>query len=283
MSQPPSQKPPKESPPNLRALISTRIVYEVPGMDQVDTQKDLVYKRVDGEELKMDVYSPPPASSTSPLPAVLFIHGGPLSRDFPVLPKEWGVFVSYGQLAAASGFVGVTFNHRFFGPQHLLEAQSDIEAALQYIRDHADTLRVDQDRIAIWAFSGGGPFLSHFLRTPLPYIRCIVAFYTLMDLRSSRSQTPSEISDQTLSDFSPVLALASRQASFPPIFIGRAGLDNPGLNSTLDHFVAESLKLNILIDVKNHPQGHHGFDIRNADDRSREIIRHAIEFIKAHL
>ena len=33
----------------------------------------------------------------------------------------------------------------------------------------------------------------------------------------------------------------------------------------------------------NHPQGVHGFDNQNDDERSREIIRTAIEFIRLHL
>jgi hypothetical protein len=33
----------------------------------------------------------------------------------------------------------------------------------------------------------------------------------------------------------------------------------------------------------NHPQGVHGFDNQNDDDRSREIVRSAIAFMQVHL
>jgi hypothetical protein len=33
----------------------------------------------------------------------------------------------------------------------------------------------------------------------------------------------------------------------------------------------------------NHPNGLHGFDVANDDERSREILRAALEFMKAHL
>jgi hypothetical protein len=33
----------------------------------------------------------------------------------------------------------------------------------------------------------------------------------------------------------------------------------------------------------NHPRGVHGFDNQTDDDRSREIIRRALEFMKTHL
>lgn len=281
MAQDASVNKPPQNPPTLKDLISKRMVLAVPGMEKAKAQKDIVYKRVGAEELKMDVYSPP-APGASKLPAILFIHGGPLPESFPLPPREWGVFVSYGQYAAASGFIGVTFNHRFFTPERLVDAQSDIDDALQYVRTHADALGVDKNRIALWAFSGGGPFLSRFLREPDPNIRCLVAFYTLLDVRPSRAQSPG-LSEKTLNDFSPVLALTESKGKIPPILIGRAGLDNASLNSTIDAFIAEALKRNLTIDVSNHAQGQHGFDIRDDNARSREIIRHAMEFIKAHI
>lgn len=280
MAQNPSgNKPPQ--PPSAEQLRSKRIVLSVPGMERAKVQKDIVYKRVDGEVLKMDVYSPP-APRASKLPAILFIHGGPLPESFPLPPREWGVFVSYGQYAAASGLIGVTFNHRFHSPEKIMDAQSDIDAALQYVRSHADVLGVDPHHIALWGFSGGGPFLSHFLREPDPDIRCIVAFYTLLDVRPSRAESPG-LSEKTLDEFSPVLALTESRGNIPPILIGRAGLDNAMLNSTIDAFIAEAMKKNLMIDVSNHPEGVHAFDIRNDDARSREIIQHAMEFIKAHI
>ena len=103
-----------------------------------------------------------------------------------------------------------------------------------------------------------------------------------MDVRPSRAQSPG-LTEQTLNDFSPVLALTESKGTIPPILIGRAGLDNASLNSTIDAFVAEALKKNLTIDVSDHAGGHHGFDIRDDDSRSREIIRHAVEFIKAHI
>jgi len=281
-SQSPSRPPSPNDQPALKDLIPKRMVYVVPGMDRVRVLKDITYKRIENDALKMDVYLPFMAKSTSRLAAIVFIHGGPLPTDLPSQPKEWGVFTSYGQMAAARGFAAVTFNHRFFGPQRLLDAQGDIDDLITYIRDHASELGIDKDRIALWAFSGGGPFLSHALKNPPSFIRCIVAFYAIMDIRPLRSQTPSSISDDTLKDFSPVFALSQREGGLPPMMIGRGGLDNPVLNSTIDQFVELALRKNLLVDLCNHPNGHHGFDVRDDDDRSREIIRHAIEFIRDH-
>jgi hypothetical protein len=47
--------------------------------------------------------------------------------------------------------------------------------------------------------------------------------------------------------------------------------------------VQEALARNVSIEVMNHPQGRHGFDILDDNPRSREIIGRAIEFLKARL
>ncbi len=55
------------------------------------------------------------------------------------------------------------------------------------------------------------------------------------------------------------------------------------LNQSVDEFVREALAHNISIDLMNHPEGQHSFDMLDDNARSREIIRATLEFIKAHL
>jgi hypothetical protein len=68
------------------------------------------------------------------------------------------------------------------------------------------------------------------------------------------------------------------------MFIARAGHDEvPTMLDSIDRFINEALARNIALSFANHPEGVHGFDNQNNDDRSREIIRTAIEFIRLHL
>ena len=67
-----------------------------------------------------------------------------------------------------------------------------------------------------------------------------------------------------------------------PIFIARAGLDQPMINRTIDLFVEEALAGNAQLDLMNHPSGRHGFDILD-DDRSREIIARAVACAQVHV
>lgn len=55
---------------------------------------------------------------------------------------------------------GVTFGHRFASIGDIATAQSDIEAAVAFVRRNAPDFHLDPDRLALWAFSGGGLFLS---------------------------------------------------------------------------------------------------------------------------
>lgn len=280
----------RQDPPWLKLFVNKRIVYEIPGMKSVRVKKNLVYKRAGASDLLMDVYSP--KTSRGRLPAVLFVHGGRVPPNLLTTPKDWAVYVSFGELVAASGFVGVTFNHRFHTWGSLADSQNDVMDAIKYVRDQSSTLAVDPERIVLWTVSAGGIFLSRPLQERPPYLKSIVAYYSQMDLQSDRASAPATVSDETLRDFSPVYQLektVERERSkvnsnssplFPPMFIARAGLDDAGLNAGLDRFVQLALKNNVSIEVLNHATGHHGFDIEDNNARSREILKRTIEFLK---
>jgi len=268
-----------QDPPWLKEFAFKRIVYSVPGMTRVKVAKNLIYKRASVEELKMDVYSLPGKQRR---PAVIFIHGGRIPRNLLTTPKDWGAYVSLGQLVAASGFVGVTFNHRFYAWESLADSQSDVMDLIAYVRDNADSLGVDKDRMILWALSAGGIFLSQPLQQAPPYIRSIVAYYSELDLQNQRTAAPASVTDETLREFSPVHHLGDKEKTVPPMFIARAGLDDKELNGGIDRFVQLALSRNLTVDVVNHATGHHAFDIEDNNERSREIIKQTIDFIKAH-
>ena len=282
IAQQPQQSGTLQDPPWLKEFAFKRIVYSVPGMTRVKVVKGRVYKRVDGAELKMDVYSPLNARRGAPRPAVIFIHGGRIPPNLRTTPKEWGAYVSLGQIVAASGFVGVAFNHRFYTWNSLPDSQSDLNDLITHVRNEADSLGVDKDRIILWAVSAGGVFLGHPLRDAQPYIRCIVGYYPQLDLQNARESAPASVTDETLREFSPIHQLGTRGKGVPPIFIARAGLDEAALNDGVDRFVQLALSKNLTIEVVNHATGHHAFDIMDDNDRSREILRRTIEFIKTH-
>ena len=261
------------------------IVYKVPGMETVDIHRDIAYKTADGADLKMDIYVPPGLPAGTRVPVIFFVHGGYLPRTITFLPKEWGVFQSYGRLAAASRFVGVTFNHRYWGwkREDMEMSFGDVLDAIRFVRGHAEAYRVDPDRVALWAFSGGGPHLTIPMREKLDFVRCLVSFYAILDMTPTAKSMSLDPEKEHSADFSPVTYLRKDGPRLPPMFVGRAGLDSPGINESVDRFLSGALALNEMIEVMNHPNGRHGFDILDDNERSREIIARALEFIKAHI
>jgi acetyl esterase/lipase len=227
------------------------------------------------------VYLPPGLRKAERRPAVVFIHGG-AGAQFK--PKDWGIYKSWGRLVAASGMIAVTFTHRLGYPKPLLaEAASDVTAAINYVRANADSLNIDKERLCLAAYSAGGPLLSLGMRDRPEYVRCLVAFYAFLDIQQSEPHTTNETSEM-VKRFSPITYLANDAGTLAPMFIARAGLDGvPTMNDSIDRFVREAISKNASIIVVNHPQGVHGFDNQTDDERSREIIRSAIDFMKIHL
>lgn len=228
----------------------------------------------------MDVYLPPDLAKAEKRPAVIFIHGG-VKTEYT--PKDWGIYTSWGRLIAASGLVGVTFTHRLEYPNKSLEnAARDISNAIVYVRANADKYNVDKDRICLIAFSAGGPLLTLAMRGDTPFVRCLLAFYAFMDIQQSDYRKTE--TTETVKAFSPITYLQGDVSKIPPLFIARAGRDEvPTMDDSIDRFVNAALAKNIALTFANHPQGVHGFDNQNDDDRSREIIRGAIAFMQIHL
>jgi dienelactone hydrolase len=67
------------------------------------------------------------------------------------------------------------------------------------------------------------------------------------------------------------------------MLIARAGLDMRELNDGIDRFVQQALKKNVELDLLNHSTGQHGFEGRDDNQRTRDILRRTVEFIRAHL
>jgi acetyl esterase/lipase len=279
-----------------------RVIYAIPTMEQARVRKNITYKTIEDTHLKLDVYYPADARPHIPLPAVVLIHGdGPVKRLATI--KDSGQYVSWGQLLAASGLIAITANHRSTEElRNVVGVANDVDDLITYIRENSATLHIDSDMLCIWTCSAGTPFA---LRTAInevpPYIKAIVCYYGFTELKALYEEmygahnpdndpfhnTPDSsrplFTEEDFAEFSATDLLLHRPAAIAPLFIARAGLDFATLNSALDNFIAEAIDQNCAITVMNHPTGRHGFDIRDANARSEEIIVASLEFIRTHL
>ncbi len=278
------QEPQPAPPPPFEQLYKMPVVYSVPGMDKVEVRRDIVYKSIDATpanlHLKLDAYIPAGAKAEQRFPAVILISGG--GADPPYDWRDAGVYVGYGRILAASGFVGIPFAKRYArGGEGTLQGLEDFKDMVRYVRSHAAELHVDSDRMAFWAFSGGGTLLSPVLSEMQPYARAAVCFYCVAGL--DFPTITDEDRAKMLARLSPLVQIGRADQPVPPIFVGRAGWDSPELNRNLDRFIDAALAKNLSIEVMSHPHGRHSFDIIDDVPRSREIIAQAIEFLRLRL
>lgn len=252
-----------------------RIVYSLPAMERIAPRANLVYKNADGKPLLADVYLPPDAKAPSPI--AILIHGG---LPEGIEAKDGGLFVSWGQLMAASQIAGVTFNHRMrwangFVPASLPRASEDLADLIRFLQDNAKDFQVDAQRIGLVAFSAGGPMLAAPIREQSRAVRCMVGLYPYL------GDPLVNVTDA--GRYSALDAIAESRDAVPPIFLAKAGKDAPLINDSINTFVKRAREFNAPIELMTHPDGVHAFDILNDGDTSRAIIRRAMEFITSHL
>jgi acetyl esterase/lipase len=233
-------------------------------MDAVQVHAGIAYKTVEDGDLKLDIYLPPDLRPGERRPAVLFTHGEQWTTEavrFDALAT--GQYISWGRLVAASGWIGVPFEHR----------SSRVFTALP---------EVDPDRLILWVCSGGGAYGLRAAIRHAPRVRCAIVYYAFLEPLSYRSIIAPDVSDETLREYSPITALGQADATIPPILLVRAGKDHAELNETIDRFAAEALRQNVSLDLLNYADGEHGFDILDDTERARYIIQQTLAFMRLH-
>ena len=116
----------------------------------VSVERDVVYRTVDGESLRADVYLP--ADSGDERPVVLLVHGGGWSRGDRTEHEE------QGRLLAEAGFVAVSVDYRFAPAHRYPAAVDDVQAAVRWLRKKAqrNAYGIDPNRIGALGGSAGG-------------------------------------------------------------------------------------------------------------------------------
>ena len=277
-------------------IIQKPIVYKVSGMEDAQVKRNLTYQTTDESSLKCDLYYPAEFDGKTKLPAVILVHGdvdpGILEPEVLNNAKDWGGYISTSQLITAFGMVAIPFNHRSAEGRvsKMWEVASDIQAMVDFVHTHAEELLIEKSAIGVWAWSDGVPYLSALLNSAPEQIKCLVAYYGVMDLQvfiptlpATLTQAQRESMAETLKAFSLINLLQEKPEMIPPIFIAKAGLDNPFTNDSIDSFVSNARTQGVAVELAEQDEGHHGFDSVDDQEKSREIIKATLDFLKKHL
>ena len=120
--------------------------------------KNIVYKEIDGETLKLDAYIP---EGDGPFPAILVVHGGAWRLG------SKGQLAMYARSLAKRGYVCFAINYRL-APKHKSPAQTeDCRDAVRWIRQHGEKYKADPERIGAMGYSAGGQLVSMLAVTGL--------------------------------------------------------------------------------------------------------------------
>lgn len=113
-----------------------------------ELRENIVYAVHDGVELRGDLYLP---AGNGPFPVLINVHGGYWRRGSRQTFRYWGPYL------AARGYAGFTVSYRLTRPgtKTYPEAVHDIRAAVQFVRGHADDLKLDPERVALFGNSAG--------------------------------------------------------------------------------------------------------------------------------
>lgn len=194
-----------------------------------------------------------------------------------------GQYRSWGALLAANGLAAIAFDHGSSeGRTKIDRVVAEIRGLMSTVERESERLGIDMTRTCVWSGSAGVPF-GFVAALGQPSVRCQVAFYGPMDLRTDDTRTSAGVSEADLAEHSPITHLERGRGSIQPLFIAKAGLDRAGINDSIDAFVARASELGAPVQLETHPDGRHAFDILDDDDRSREVIEASVAFMRTHL
>lgn len=228
------------------------LVVPTPPAAAVSVQVDS-FVGVDGSRRQFDVYRP--HSATGPLPALVFVNVvGPDMRG-------WRGYIEWARLATSRGFAAVHYDGPRYDPAvaapvNAARAQGTLDSVLATLGRHGVSLGVDGTSIVLWAgsanTSAGTPVA---LTGNRPAIRGYILYYGSGTAPDPRIDVP--------------------------VFIARAGLDNPALNRNLDSLANRLVQAGVPLTLVNYPAGRHGFDVLDSTAATARVIDQTMDFAEA--
>ncbi|WP_078433778.1 alpha/beta hydrolase [Metabacillus halosaccharovorans] len=116
--------------------------------DEVEIIHDLVYSVQNEKELLADLYIP--KNSQSPLPVIIWLHGGGWRFGDRKLGPDFTTYF------ASRGFAMVSIEYRLSEEVIFPAPIHDVKTAIRWVKTIAETYGLDSNRIGLWGSSAGG-------------------------------------------------------------------------------------------------------------------------------
>src|SRR5699024_6542552 len=210
-----------------------------------------------------DLYA---ADTKDQRPAVIFIHGGPVPEGQTPSPRHWPTFIGYSDLAASTGLVGVTFDHRLYDMERYPDSAQDIAEVVEKVRRAP---QVDPDRIALWFFSAGGPLAADWLRETPSWLRAVVWSYPVL---APPCDWPGDVERFDCRQ-------AITGAPELPKLMRRVGEEYSSFADTQNAVIEATGNFESALEVIDVPGAVHGFESLKYDKREREATDKAMDCV----
>lgn len=126
-------------------------IHAVSGAQQtpltLTVERDIIYRKVDGEELKLDAYLP---KGEGKFPAIVIIHGGAWRGG------NKSLYAPEAQALAQQGYAAFSISYRLLPKYKFPACVEDCKSAVRYVRRNAEKYKVDPKRIGAYGHSAGG-------------------------------------------------------------------------------------------------------------------------------
>lgn len=145
--------------PAVAATVVRRDLLPVVSVDfprAVIATPDIEYANVAGfRPLLLDLYRRKAATEHARRPLVIYVHGGGWRRGDS---RTLGAFENFPAVLAslaARGYVVASINYRLSAEARFPAAVRDLNAAIVFLRQNADSLGIDSGRVVLWGDSAG--------------------------------------------------------------------------------------------------------------------------------
>ena len=242
-----------------------------------DGAESFTYRTIDEARLTLRVYKPRAWKPEDRRPCVAWFFGGGWETG------EMRQFAKQAAWLADRGLVSITVDYRVRSRHGTtpFEAVDDAVAAMVWIRDHAEELGVDPDRIAAGGGSAGGHLAAMTALVPeRPVPQALILFNPILDIDiPAIRERIGWIELQNFFEISPILRVTS---PLPPTLVLH-GTDDPIVPIQSSEAFLETAQAALTEDIelvaypgKTHEFYHHGL---NANRDFKETMERVAEFL----
>ncbi len=249
----------------------------------VKVQRDIVYTKADGKELKLDIYW---TETPETRPGIIFIHGGGWKSG------DKHEFTWYCGMFAQNGYVVTSINYRLSGEASYPAQIEDCQNAVRWMRKNAAQYKLNPEKIAAVGPSAGGHLVSLLgVKDEKDCrVQAVVSIFGSHDLNSEQGESSTGIikfmggaKDQKPDLWKDACASTHITEDDPPFLLVHGDKDTTVPLSQSENFLKNLKAKGVEAELVVVKGAGHGFSGRDITPSLSEIDQKVLNFLAKHL